>query len=128
MQWKINRKREGPELGAAEAARGHGGWYTPSPAMDVRLFRLSSGARRKIWDALYSRSAAARQKRAARLLVLAGFAAGLLGAASLALSAGAPPARPRTAPAAPRTRPNLVLITLDTTRADHLGAYGWKAA
>ncbi|MFL6203695.1 MAG: sulfatase-like hydrolase/transferase [Thermoanaerobaculia bacterium] len=25
-------------------------------------------------------------------------------------------------------RRNLVLITLDTTRADHLGAYGWKAA
>lgn len=27
-----------------------------------------------------------------------------------------------------RTRPNLVLITLDTTRADHLGAYGYAGA
>jgi arylsulfatase A-like enzyme/tetratricopeptide (TPR) repeat protein len=26
------------------------------------------------------------------------------------------------------TRPNLLLITLDTVRADHLGAYGWSAA
>ncbi len=31
-----------------------------------------------------------------------------------------------TPPAAPRR--NLVLITLDTTRADHLGSYGWKDA
>lgn len=26
---------------------------------------------------------------------------------------------------APRSRPNIILITLDTTRADHLGAYGY---
>ena len=33
--------------------------------------------------------------------------------------------RPAATPAAaPRTRDNLLLITLDTTRADHLGAYG----
>jgi len=32
----------------------------------------------------------------------------------------------RQAPAAPRR--NIVLITLDTTRADHLGAWGWKYA
>src|SRR5262245_23190910 len=25
-------------------------------------------------------------------------------------------------------RPNLVLVTLDTTRADHLGAWGWPQA
>ncbi|MCB1034887.1 MAG: sulfatase-like hydrolase/transferase, partial [Acidobacteria bacterium] len=25
-------------------------------------------------------------------------------------------------------RPNLLLVTLDTTRADHLGAYGWRWA
>ncbi len=30
--------------------------------------------------------------------------------------------------AAPNPRPNLVLITLDTTRADHLGAWGWPYA
>jgi choline-sulfatase len=30
--------------------------------------------------------------------------------------------------AAPAQRHNLVLITLDTTRADHLGSYGWKDA
>ena len=32
------------------------------------------------------------------------------------------------AAAAPRVRPNLVLITLDTTRADHLGAWGHAPA
>ena len=39
----------------------------------------------------------------------------------------ASPALPRAAPApapAKRTPPNLVLITMDTTRADHLGAWG----
>ncbi|HEX4962142.1 MAG TPA: sulfatase-like hydrolase/transferase [Thermoanaerobaculia bacterium] len=48
-----------------------------------------------------------------------------LAAASLAaLAAGRPaaPAEPR------RTPPNLVLITMDTTRADHLGAWGYKDA
>ncbi len=29
------------------------------------------------------------------------------------------------APPAPPARPNLILVTLDTTRADHLGAYGY---
>ncbi len=46
--------------------------------------------------------------------------AGLGLAAALAVAARvAPPETPR---------PNVVLITLDTTRADHLGAYGWKHA
>jgi arylsulfatase A-like enzyme/Tfp pilus assembly protein PilF len=35
-------------------------------------------------------------------------------------------AAPAQSPAAPRH--NIVLITLDTTRADHLGAWGWKYA
>ncbi len=36
---------------------------------------------------------------------------------------------PATAASASRSsRPNLVLLTLDTTRADHLGAWGWKWA
>src|SRR5215468_6958271 len=30
------------------------------------------------------------------------------------------------APVSQRTPPNVVLITLDTTRADHLGAYGYQ--
>ena len=42
------------------------------------------------------------------------------------LAASATPAAP--APAAPAAKPNLVLITLDTTRADHLGAWGWRWA
>jgi choline-sulfatase len=58
-------------------------------------------------------------KRAARTwfvsaLVLTGFAA------------AAPTPITSARPAAPRR--NLVLITLDTTRADHLGSYGWKSA
>src|SRR5688500_15256530 len=45
--------------------------------------------------------------------------AGFLALAGPALAAPAP-----TVPA----RPNLVLVTLDTTRADHLGAWGWPYA
>lgn len=39
-----------------------------------------------------------------------------------ARAAGASPA------AATTPRPNLVLVTMDTTRADHLGAWGWQPA
>ena len=53
----------------------------------------------------------------------AGLAALLLGAV-LAGAAAGPQRPPDAAPA----RPNLVLITLDTTRADHLGAWGWPHA
>ncbi len=43
--------------------------------------------------------------------------------ASLALSACG---RDRAAPASPATRPSLLLVSIDTLRADHLGAYGAK--
>jgi arylsulfatase A-like enzyme/Flp pilus assembly protein TadD len=43
------------------------------------------------------------------------------------LLALAAPAFAGPAPSAP-ARPNLVLVTLDTTRADHLGAWGWEYA
>jgi len=46
-----------------------------------------------------------------------------LPAAALAALAGAAPG-----PAAAPVRPNLVLVTLDTTRADRIGAYGHAAA
>jgi arylsulfatase A-like enzyme/Flp pilus assembly protein TadD len=36
--------------------------------------------------------------------------------------------RPAPQPAAPPPRPNVLLITLDTTRADRLGSYGYTAA
>jgi len=43
---------------------------------------------------------------------------------------GEPPRKPAVAPAAPAgvapPRPNLVLVTMDTTRADHLGCYGYE--
>ena len=45
--------------------------------------------------------------------------AGFLALASATFAAPAP---------APAARPNLVLVTLDTTRADHLGAWGWPYA
>jgi arylsulfatase A-like enzyme/Flp pilus assembly protein TadD len=51
--------------------------------------------------------------------------AGVLLLAALAAAAAPPAALP---PAAKRTPPNLVLITLDTTRADHLGAWGYQDA
>ena len=47
-----------------------------------------------------------------------------VGAALLVL-ARRPPATPA---ATPRARDNLLLVTLDTTRADHLGAYGYARA
>lgn len=62
-----------------------------------------------------------------RLLpLLAGLACGLGGLSRAASWAG------ETAPATPRPeapgRPNIVLMTLDTTRADHLGSAGWAHA
>ncbi|MGE5233605.1 MAG: sulfatase-like hydrolase/transferase, partial [Acidobacteriota bacterium] len=46
--------------------------------------------------------------------------------AVLAAALGAVPSG--AAKPSPPVRPNLVLITLDTTRADHLGAWGWPYA
>ena len=65
-------------------------------------------------------SASRPQKRSSYRERLIRVFAGLLLPA--ALVAAAPPA------AVKRTPPNLVLITLDTTRADHLGAWGYKDA
>ena len=67
-----------------------------------------------------SKGACAPLKRAALIwIVLALLLAGL----AAAFAAGGTSSPGRKPP-----RRNLVLITLDTTRADHLGAYGWKAA
>jgi arylsulfatase A-like enzyme/Flp pilus assembly protein TadD len=52
-------------------------------------------------------------------IVPAMIAAGLVGSVAAAPKPAATPDKPRR---------SLVLITLDTTRADHLGSYGWKAA
>lgn len=51
-----------------------------------------------------------------------------LGAGSAAARAPQPAADPAPAAAAKPTRPNIVLLTLDTTRADHLGSAGWAYA
>ena len=52
----------------------------------------------------------------------------LAGGAAVAWLRPHPPATGAGAPAASGPRDNLLLITLDTTRADHLGAYGRTAA
>ncbi len=57
-----------------------------------------------------------------RLAAAGGAAVGVLAFAALALGALAGGSRAGAA------RRNLVLITLDTTRADHLGAWGWPYA
>src|SRR4249919_727136 len=49
----------------------------------------------------------------------------VLAAAGLSCSIGC---TPRTSPAPPPAQPNVLLVTLDTTRADRLGAYGYAAA
>jgi tetratricopeptide (TPR) repeat protein len=48
--------------------------------------------------------------------------------AALALVACERPAPPQQAPQAPAAPRRVLLVTLDTTRADRLGCYGWKAA
>ena len=65
------------------------------------------------------KSAPSWQKRA-RLAVVTAIA--ILTAAFLAAAA------PEAPPKQTSQTPNLVLITLDTTRADHLGAWGWPHA
>jgi choline-sulfatase len=60
-----------------------------------------------------------------RLFTLVGIA---IGGALLTALAVAPATAPAAPAAAKRTPPNLVLITMDTTRADHLGAWGYPYA
>lgn len=57
-----------------------------------------------------------------RALIAAIAVAALVGAGVLWLR------RPAPAPIAPAARSNVLLITLDTTRADHIGSYGYAAA
>jgi choline-sulfatase len=69
-----------------------------------------------------------REKRSlfrVRRLIFFGAALGAPLVAILGMAAPAAPPSPRTAK---RTPPNLVLITMDTTRADHLGAWGYRDA
>jgi choline-sulfatase len=86
-----------------------------SPAARQSGFRRAAGARRRV----------RRTKRAARRPRLAAIAAitGLLLAASLLLASAL-----LLAGCGRHRQPNLLLITLDTTRADHLGCYGFGLA
>ncbi|HEY0556959.1 MAG TPA: sulfatase, partial [Thermoanaerobaculia bacterium] len=63
---------------------------------------------------------------ASQLLPLAGIA--LAAPLLAAFAAASAPAAAVTAATAKPARPNLVLITMDTTRADHLGAWGYPYA
>src|SRR4051812_5064209 len=47
---------------------------------------------------------------------------------ALAILAPAPACRRDVAPTPPSERPNVLLVTIDTLRADHLGCYGHQAA
>src|SRR6185436_18188713 len=69
-----------------------------------------------------SMSACQALKRATRTWASALLSLALVGGAIAGGSADAAPA------ISAKPRRNLVLITLDTTRADHLGSYGWKSA
>ncbi len=66
-------------------------------------------------------SAVPAPRRPWRLLLAAGVLAAAAGALFLTR-------RPGATPAVPPRRPNLLLVTLDTTRADRLGAYGYAKA
>ena len=64
------------------------------------------------------------------VLTLLAAAAAVAATASLSLTEATGVTRkpaPAAAASAPR-RPSVVLVTLDTTRADHLGSYGWSFA
>jgi choline-sulfatase len=76
-------------------------------------------------------SASRPKKRSTFFQVCRGAAILAVLAIALTGSAALSPARavPKTTPdAGKRTLPNLVLITMDTTRADHLGAWGYPYA
>jgi choline-sulfatase len=69
------------------------------------------------------------QPTTARPGVVLALALSLAAAGSAAASPPPPPgAAPAPAPAVPRVAPNVVLVTLDTTRADRLGIAGWPHA
>jgi arylsulfatase A-like enzyme len=96
-------------------------FYGVAGALAAPLWILASGAlaRRRP-----GRAALAHRKLAGiACLILAATAF----AAALAQRRGAPPAAPDRPPAPPDT-PNLILIVVDTLRADALGAYGAPAA
>jgi arylsulfatase A-like enzyme/Flp pilus assembly protein TadD len=64
-----------------------------------------------------------------RAAILAVFAVALTGSAAVVPALPAQKTVPKTTPdPGKRTLPNLVLITMDTTRADHLGAWGYPYA
>ncbi len=67
----------------------------------------------------------ARWNRLRPIVVAAALAAAGIAAAALWTIAGKHPSAPAPAPPAIRT---VVLITVDTLRADRVGAYGWAAA
>ncbi len=85
--------------------------------------------------ATYSLSASRAEKRSTffqlcRFAAILAFAL-VVGTALLGAFAAVPPPKavPKTTTeAGKRTLPNLVLITMDTTRADHLGAWGYRDA
>ncbi|HEV7786359.1 MAG TPA: sulfatase-like hydrolase/transferase [Thermoanaerobaculia bacterium] len=72
-----------------------------------------------------TQSARCREKRST-FFQLASFAGLSLAAAGVFAALAA--THPAASEPAKRTPPNLVLITMDTTRADHLGAWGYKDA
>ena len=99
------------------------GCYTPPPPMDTQIpsrnpTRADTGGD---GGSLMVNSATDRRKRAFGFGFLS--AAVLPGVIAVMTLAGAAPAPQSHSP-----RRTLVLITLDTTRADHLGAWGWQHA
>ncbi len=65
----------------------------------------------------------ARVRRARRLALRGAIAGGIAAVALAVLGAGT--VRPGSSSAPEDSRPNLILISVDTLRADHLGAYGY---
>src|SRR5690242_14641727 len=107
------------DTGERAGCRVPGSCYTPRPALD-RRYAGSQVVVSWVWDRTKVMGARRPLKRAVRSWPLELLCLALV-------AGGAEAATPRQS-AAPAQKRSVVLITLDTTRADHLGSYGWKFA
>jgi len=102
----------------------------PAPHLHPGWLALLLGVYASLGAAAGAATALALAVAPSRAVALGGLGAGLAGwlavlAASAALQRPAPPGLPPL-PAAVERRPDVVLVTLDTVRADHLSVYGYE--
>jgi arylsulfatase A-like enzyme len=128
LLWLLAVRLRGPQPRVRPAAVVREMW-APATHAEVRIVRRSYGAA----EAAPVPAGAAISRRAALRLGVAAASAGALGIAALAWTSKVQRQSAATAAYAaaladggslPASRPNIVLVTLDTVRADQLGVYG----